>query len=376
MRVAFNATPLLSPFTGIGQYAYQLAKNIQQSDSVDFDFFYGLKWSKTLRERAVPGITSVKSAVKKFIPNSYVVNRMLQQARFNRGITSGAAEIYHEPNSLAFACDKPTVVTVHDLSWIRYPETHPQNRVRNMNKHFESSLSRAALVLTDSEFVKRELMELFGLQSERIQSVPLGVEECFHPRSAEQNAALMARYDLTHGKYLLTVGTLEPRKNLQVVLEAYQLLPAAIRKRFPLIVVGMKGWNTSEIEKKIAPLVRAGEIRLTGYLPREELAGVIAGATAMVYPSLYEGFGLPPLEAMACGVPVISSNVASLPEVLGDTGLMVNPHDVASVAAAMQLIAIDHNTRGRLSKLALARSAGFTWEKCAERTISLYRRVV
>ena len=179
-----------------------------------------------------------------------------------------------------------------------------------------------------------------------------------------------------HGQYLLTVGTLEPRKNLQTVLHAYMLLPQQIRKRFPLVLAGIKGWHMSALEQQIAPLVAAGEIRQLGYLPREELATVVAGALALIYPSIYEGFGLPPLEAMACGVPVIASGVSSLPEVVGDAGLLIDPHDTEAVAQAMQRLITDPGSRLHLSQKALARSARFSWGKCVEQTIDAYRQVL
>jgi alpha-1,3-rhamnosyl/mannosyltransferase len=262
---------------------------------------------------------------------------------------------------------------VHDLSWIRFPHTHPIERVRAMDTYFEKGLRRAALVLTDSVFVKNELMEVFGIGAERIRPIMLGVESLFRPQTADETLPVLQKLALTHGEYLLAVGTLEPRKNLKVVLRAFAQLPAAFRKRHPLVLVGMKGWHTSEFEAQIAPLVQAGEVRELGYLPREDLATVIAGATTLIYPSIYEGFGLPPLEAMACGVPVITSNVSSIPEVVGDAGIMLAPHDVDGIADAIRLVAEDADVRRDLAVKALLRSAEFTWGKCAEQTVEAYR---
>ena len=295
---------------------------------------------------------------------------------FTRGMQSNRADIYHEPNFLAFKFNGPSVITVHDLSWIRFPHTHPVERVRAMNTYFEPGLRRATLILTDSEFVKRELMDVFSIQAERIRPVLLGVESLFYPRTVEETRPVLNRHDLGHGQYLLAVGTLEPRKNLQVALRAYMQLPQQVRKHFPLVLVGMNGWHTSELEQQIAPLVRAGEVRQIGYLPREELVMVIAGALTLIYPSIYEGFGLPPLEAMACGVPVIASEVSSLPEVVGDSGLLINPHDDAALAQATQKLITDPDIRQQLSQKALARSAEFTWDKCVRQTVDVYRQAL
>jgi glycosyltransferase involved in cell wall biosynthesis len=161
-----------------------------------------------------------------------------------------------------------------------------------------------------------------------------------------------------------------------VALQAFMRLAPGIRKRFPLVLVGMKGWHTSALEGQIAPLLAAGEVRQLGYLTRADLAMIISGATTLVYPSVYEGFGLPPLEAMACGVPVIASNVSSLPEVVGNTGLLIDPHDVDGLTRAIEMFLGTPELRQQLSQKALNRSALFTWERCVEQTIDAYRSVV
>ena len=371
-----NATPLLSPLTGIGQYIYQLAKGLQKSQDLDLDLFYALSWSKTVREEPAENIVRFKSLFKSIIPKSYFASRVIQQSRFNRGVKHQPNTIYHEPSFLPLKFRGPTIITVHDLSWIRFPETHPKERVRRMNKYFEPGLRRADLILTDSEFVKHELMEVFGLASDRIQCVPLGVEPLFHPRTSAETQSVLARHQLMHGKYLLSVGTLEPRKNIQATLRAFLQLSPSIRKRFPLILVGMNGWHMSDLEKKMEPLIRAGEIRQIGYLPREELAIMISGACALLYPSLYEGFGLPPLEAMASAVPVISSNRSSLPEVIGDAGVLIDPQDIDSMTTAIEKWVSEPEARHDMSQKALMRSKLFSWENCTLQTIDAYRQVL
>lgn len=376
MRVAFNATALLSPLTGIGQYSRHLAMGLAAAPEIDAEFFYGVFWSKEVRDAPLPAASTLLPWIRNHVPFSYALRRLTQKYQFASRARRERFDIYHEPNILPLPFDAPTVVTVHDLSWIRFPQMHPIERVRAMDKYFEPGLRRASLILTDSEFVRGELMEVFGIEAERVRAIPLGVEPLFRPQSANETLPVLGNYGLVHGQYLLTVGTLEPRKNLQVALRAFMQLPSALRQCYPLVVVGMKGWHNSELEGQMAPLIRAGEIRLLGYLSREDLATVIAGALTLIYPSVYEGFGLPPLEAMACGIPVIASNVSSLPEVVGDTGLLIDPHNAEAVAQAIQTLVLDADLRCDLSLKALARSKEFTWDRCVAQTIDAYRHVL
>lgn len=375
MKIILNATSLLSPLTGIGQYTYHLSKGLKKIQDVDLDMFYANGWSTEVRDRPIKQIRNIKLLLKKFIPKTYEISRIIQQSYFNERSFDKVKAIYHEPNFLAFKYKGPLVLTVHDLSWIRYPEMHPIDRVRNMNKHFQMSLDNASMIITDSAAIKHEIVETFGVDQARITSVPLGVEGLFHPRDSQATMSVLKQYELSHQKYILAVGTLEPRKNLSSVLLAYMQLPTDIRKHFPLVLVGMTGWRTSALEKQMAPLVASGEIRQLGYLSRDDLAVVIAGALTLVYPSIYEGFGLPPLEAMTCGVPVIASNVSSLPEVVGDSGLLVNPHDIDSIAAAMKTMVNAPEIRAVSAQKALAKSAEFSWDHCVAQTMDVYRQV-
>ena len=373
LKVAFGGIALLTPLTGIGQYAYHLGSGLQQQPDLEVDFFYGSGFSPEVRKKASRAAGKLRVLARKLVPNAYAVRRALEQRRFDAGVRSRHHDLYHEPNYLALRFAGPTVITVHDLSWIRYPETHPATRVRAMERYFEPALRRAALLLTDSEFVKREVVEVFGMDPARILAIPLGLDPMFRPLAAADTQLVLRDLDLVHGGYFLSVGTLEPRKNLKATIAAYASLPAAVRGRHPLVLAGMKGWRTTSIERLLQPLVDSGQVRMLGYLTREDLAVVTAGALALVYPSLYEGFGLPPLEAMGCGVPPIASNVSSLPEVVGDAGIQVDPGDIDGIAGAMRQLADDARLRDSLSRRALARAAEFTWERCVAQTAAAYR---
>jgi glycosyltransferase involved in cell wall biosynthesis len=376
IHIAFNGSALLSPLTGVGQYSKCLAEELTASGAADLHFFYAAIWSQDIRTGPIKEIGAIKEFIKNFVPQPYRVSRAVQQWRFNLGIRRIRPHLYHEPNFLPFQFDGPTVITAHDLSWIRFPETHPSERVAVMNELFPRSLAAASHILTDAEFVRQEIIEEFGVAPGRITSVPLGARSIFRPRSAEECAAALSEHGLRYRGYILCVGTLEPRKNLELAIRAYAGLPAAVRRQYPLVTVGMKGWLTSRPESLMQPLVSSGELRPLGYASDEALATLYAGALTLVYPSLYEGFGLPPLEAMASGTPVIVSDRSTLPEVVGDAGVIIDASDEVALRDALRRFADDPAYWQDRAAASLRRAGGFSWQRCAEQTFDVYRKVL
>jgi len=216
----------------------------------------------------------------------------------------------------------------------------------------------------------------FGVDPHKVHVIYLGVGENYAPRSAEELGSVLARFDLSAKSYIFAVGTLEPRKNLIQVIDAYVGLPEAIRKSTPLVIAGMKGWLSGQIEARIRKHEERGEVRWLGYVPAETLPLLYSGASMLVYPSLYEGFGLPVLEAMASGIPVITSNRASLPEVAGDVGLAVEPADVEGLRAYMRSLIEDKDEAARRGSLGIARARLFTWQACAQQTLAVYKKAI
>ncbi len=375
MRIALNGTALLSPLTGVGRYTQQLAEGLKQH--VDLSIFYGNHWSNDkIRTAPVKNIATYKKIAGLLIPKARIVSRIAQQYKFTKGQNTIKSDLYHEPNFLSYKFKGPTVLTVHDLSWIRYPGTHPKDRIAMMDRYFLPSLERAQKIITDSEFIKTEIISTFNIPPEKIQSIGLGVENDFKPKLNTETLGTLKKHDLGFKNYILALGTLEPRKNLQLALESFLSLPQAIRKQYPLVLVGMLGWKTSNFEKLIEPLLKTGEVRQLGYVSRQELIDITASAKMLIYPSIYEGFGLPPLEAMACGTPVIASNVSSIPEVVGDAGLLIDPHDSTQLKEAILAMINDDDLSTRLSKAGLAQSKNFSWEQCTHNTIAIYKDVL
>ena len=375
MRVAINAIAMLSPLTGIGQYAYNLVREMQDLRLAPW-LFYVASWSQELRAMTLPGMETAKTVFKRLMPKPYVVKRFLLQQTFSRGVKRHGVKLYHEPNFMSYRFDGPAVVTVHDLSWLRYPETHPADRVREMNRVMPRAMDSAAHVLVDSDFVKREVMEHYGLPEGRITTTLLGVSTEFRPLTAEQCAAPLDRYRLQYGRYILAVATLEPRKNLSSLIAAFAQLPDTLRRRYPLVIAGMRGWGESMMSESLRNMIAKGEVKLVGYVAQADLPKLYAGARMFVYPSLYEGFGLPPLEAMACAVPVIASNRASLPEVVGNAGILSEALDDSRIAQHMRALIEDDALHAHLAKAGRLRARQFTWRKCAMETLAVYRRVL
>lgn len=376
LKIAFNASALLSPRTGIGEYGFQIASGLNVRPEADPDFFYGLYWSKEVRQ--TPGIGTRKSLpwLRNNLPYTYQMRQYVQQRKFQAKCRQEAFDLYHEPNIVSLPFDGPTVITVHDLSWIKFPEFHPVKRLKAMNRYFEASLFGAKRILTDCEFIKQEIVNTFGIHSDSIDTIPLGASEGFHPKTAEETFQTLRAHDLTHGQYFLSVGTLEPRKNLSVVLDAFMALPQKIRLKHPLVIVGMSGWKSVELEEQLQDLCQAGEVRRLGFVSRVELGDIYAGANVFVFPSIYEGFGLPVLEAMSCAVPVIASNSSSIPEVVGESSFLKHPKDIDGFRQAMFDVITDTELRNELAQKAIRRSQGFSWKDCLTKTLKSYQKAL
>ena len=187
---------------------------------------------------------------------------------------------------------------------------------------------------------------------------------------------MLARYHLANSSYLLVVATLEPRKNLLRLADAYSRLPSVLQRRHPLIIIGARGWLTDELEKRLAPMERKDQVRRLGYIPQEDLPLLYAGAWAFAFPSIYEGFGLPLLEAMRSGIPTLTANRSSLPEIAGDAALLVDPEDVNAITAGLERLLTDAQWRAQAIKKGLQQAGSFSWERCIEETVAVYRVVL
>lgn len=382
LRVGFNATPLLAPLTGIGNYIVRLGAALAASGEADLYAFYGHRWRHGAP--TVPGGShhgplarsrQLSDFIKPFVPFRRELRQAQQQLSFARGLRRHAIEVYHEPNYVPIRYDVPVVVTIHDLSWLRHPETHPRDRVRWLERGMPRVVERAAAIIVDSEFVRQEVTAGLDVAPARVRAIHLGVSGEFRPRGELETRAVLQALDLAHGGYVLSVGTIEPRKNVGHVLAAYARLPEALRNRYPLVVAGAGGWRAADLERDLHALAAAGRIRFLGNVPDADLPALYAGAAAFVFASKYEGFGLPPLEAMASGVPALVSDRASLPEVVGDAAWLIDPERPEDTAHRLEALLDDADARSVLARRGIERAARFTWDACARATLDVYRSV-
>ncbi len=298
-----------------------------------------------------------------------------EQTALGRQARRAGCQILHAPaHAMPALGAGPAVVTVHDLSFFRIPEAFPPAKARYLQRAMRHAAEHAAALIAVSDFTKRELIDIFGLAPERIHVVANGVDARFRPLPAgaveswRQEAGLPA-------DYILTVGTLQPRKNLSTLLEAYARLRSERADAPELVIAGAPGWGESDLGPRADQLGITDHVRFPGYVPAERLPELYNAASLLAFPSWYEGFGLPVLEAMACGTPCLVSDAASLPEVAGPEAPRVAPGDVAGWARTLGELLDDPNRRQALATTGLRRAAGSSWTRAAEATAEVYRQV-
>lgn len=275
---------------------------------------------------------------------------------------------------------KGKVVTiVHDMAYKAYPNTVNKKTRSWLEINMKASCRRADVIITVSEFSKQEIIKYMNINPEKIKVMPNGVDlDLYHPGYNDKIVTeVKSRYRIG-GDYLLYLGTLEPRKNIERIIEAYSLLiQETDKEKIPLLVIaGGKGWLYDSIFETVKKLRIEDRIIFTGYVDEKEVPVLMKGARAFLFPSLYEGFGMPPLEAMACGTPVISSNTTSLPEVVGEAGLLVDPLDTASIKEGMKKIIEDKGLAEELGRQGRKRALNYTWRNSADILKQIYRELI
>ena len=356
---------------GISWYQVNLLRNLARVSQ------QGLRYSAFLSDPAFnePALTLHRSRLPTRRP---VVRIFWEQFVQPLALRQAGTDLLH---ALAFvapvAAPCPFVVTIYDLSFLRYPEAfRPFNRWY-LSRFTARSVRRAEAIITISESTRQDVVKLLGAPPERVYTVYCGIDQSFRPLPETEVAAFKQARQLPD-TFILFLGTLEPRKNVDGLIRAYARWRERDKNAPPLIIAGGKGWYYTKIFQLVESLDLTEAVRFPGYVPQEELVRWYNAASLLVYPSYFEGFGLPVLEAMACGTPVITSTVSSLPEVAGTDGaaLLVDPTDIGALAEAMAQLMSQPDRRAVMSARGRARAAGFQWEQTARETVAVYQKVL
>ena len=269
----------------------------------------------------------------------------------------------------------PAVVTIYDLSFLLYPESFKRFKRFYLGLFTRLSAKRARRIIAISQSTKRDVVRLLGVSPEKVEVIYCGIDEAFRPLAEDQVAAFRSKRGLPE-RFVLFVGTIEPRKNVTRLIEAFANLHPRQLADLKLVIGGAKGWFYQDVFARVEELGLEGQVMFPGYIPVSELPLWYNAAELFVYPSLYEGFGLPPLEAMACGTPVVTANTSSLPEVVGEAGLTVDPLDVEGLAEAMRRALEDEILWRDMRERGLQRAKDFSWTKMAQETVQVYQRAM
>lgn len=378
MKIIVDGTPLLRVHTGVSRYTKQLLEALLRLDHKN--------------NYEIVGFASVKEPVKGFplLPRANlrfkrirfmpieVYQRLLRKLGFAPPLDlmlGASPDWWLFPNfvRLPLIRKKKSIVVVYDLSFVKFAEfTSPGNR-EYLQRWVPKSITSSTVVVTISENSKREIVEQYGTNPDKIHVLYPAIDQKLFKESPQQIIdSTLARHKI--GKdYILYSGTLEPRKNIISVLTAYEKLPQKLRDQYGLVLMGGRGWLDEQINQHITQLQNNNfNIKLTGYVPDSDLAPIYSGAKLLVYPPFYEGFGLPPLEAMACGTPVVTSNNSSLPEVVGDAGIMVDAKDTKALAEAIEKVISDPTLAAEMRSKGFIQAQKYSWETSAKKLLAIF----
>lgn len=392
MRVVVNQLAALGVRTGIGHYTVELLRCLREQAGRDRIEAFPSGWMRYVRETACRLRPRLEGSNKDAAPGGStpcqgrstfrrelmrhvrLAGRSLINSHFRAVCASAKFDLYHETNFIPLTTSCRTVATIHDLSAVLHPEWHPYDRVVWFERHFRRGLGRCEHFFAISESGRQELIRHLGLPAEKVTTTYMGIRPGLGPLPREEVVAGLRRLGLPE-RYLLYLGTIEPRKNILTVMRAYGQLPARVRERWPLVLVGGWGWNAGEVADYLRGTAREKGVLHLGYVAEEHLSLLYNGARALVFPSRYEGFGLPPIEMMACGGPVLASTAAALVETVGSRAHLLDPDDEDGWRRGMQRIVEDDDWHRQLTRGVQAVAAPYTWDRCAAVTLGIYRKL-
>lgn len=367
MRIAIDAHSVGAKLGGNESYAVNLIESLAQIDEVnDYTLYVTTAEARDRFHQRWPNFK-----VRSTLPHTPLIRIPLT---LSAELRKHPVDVLHVQFTSPPFCPCPVVVSIHDLSFEHLPDTFRRRSRTQLRLTVRHSAKRASRILTLSEHTRRDVIETYGIEPSRITAIPLAAPGHFAPVEDNKELQRVRHIYGIDGEYILSVGSIQPRKNLARLIRAYASLRAKYTddKLPKLVLVGKCAWLYDETLRTLEETGVAKSVILTGYVPEADLPALYTGALCFVYPSYFEGFGLPPLEAMKCGAPVIVGNKTSLPEVIGDAGIAVDPFDVSSIAAAIESLMNDSVLRRELSVKGRSRAEKFNWRETARRTLDIY----
>ncbi len=372
MRIGIDATAVPPKPMGAGRYILYLIHELDKLDSShDFIVFAQAYLRPHLDEQL-----SDKIQIQWFKTMSPLRRLVWEQTAFPRLIRQTKLDLLHSPHyTMPLSCPVPSVVTYHDMIFFIHPEKHTLSKRYFFPWMMRRSSKKADIIITDSENTRQDAMRFFNIPEEKIIAVHLGYQEIFRKISDQDLLSnIRLQYKLPE-RFIFYAGAIEPRKNVPLLLTVFEKL---VHEGIPhhLVLTGGLGWSYEDVLAQIDSMQSRDRVHRVGHVPSADLPAFYNLAEVFVYPSVYEGFGLPPLEGMACGTPVITSDISSMPEFVGDAGILVPPNDETALSRAILQVLEDDDLRKRLQELGPQRAANFTWKHTAEKTLEIYQQVL
>jgi glycosyltransferase involved in cell wall biosynthesis len=370
MRVALDATAIPHRRAGAGNYIFKLLEALAAVDRENEYVFFA--------KRAHVEELDIEQPNVRLVPvdhPSRPLRLLWEQSVLPYRLRRLEVEVLHSPHytmPLRKACR--SVVTIPDMTFELLPSMHGLPKRLFFRAMMRWSARHADRLIAISESTRSDVVRILGVPPDHVVAIPLAADPAFRPMPPALVAPVCAGLGIVPGRYVCYVGVLEPRKNLPLLVQAYGALPRGLQD-MPLVIAGKQGWMYQEILERVTALGLRDRVIFTGYVPQDHLPALYNGARVVVYPSVYEGFGLPVLEAMQCGAPVVTTRSSSLPEVAGDGALLVDPRDEAGLTAALATLMTDDALAADLSRRALRQAGRFSWERCARETLAVYRSV-
>ncbi len=377
-KILIDGLSLLSPFTGVAKYTYENASRMREQYSDQYEWFYdyGFHSKDLIQKDSVKESETLLKKIKSIIVSNPLLKSVVRDILSSiSAVSSTRYDLYWQPNYIPKRVKANKVVTtVHDFSFHVQPEWHPKERLKYFQKNFWENASASDWIITGSNFTKQEIMTYMDYPVDKITVIYHAVDHNIYKVYERSVLQKTKKNFKLPDNFLLFVGSIEPRKNLINLLKAYHKLSDNLKKIHPLVLIGFKGWENKEIMDEIEK--EKSNIRYLGYVTDEELVHIYNLATLLVYPSLYEGFGIPPLEAMACGTAVIVSNVASLPEVCANAAEYVDPKNNSDITEKITLLLNNKKRRDALIIKGLEHVKKFTWERAAKEHMHVFEKVL